>query len=766
MKLACNRSRLVLSRSISTLLLAVGCPVPPGAEAQSLNRPAVEAMGTAALPEVVVTAREERTAYRAETSTSATRLAAPILDTPRSVQVVTPQVIQDRAIIDPQEAVQNVSGVVRTGSRTGQGETYILRGYQQETLFKDGFRAGTLPGGEFAFEGRSDVANIDRIEVLKGPAAILFGRGEPGGVVNYVTKTPAFENRFSLQQQIGEYDFYRTQLGANWNAIPGRLALRADAAYHNTQSFIDFVESERWFVAPAFKLQIGPDTTLTFRGEFNHDDSSTTLAFPYANGEVVRGAPYNRYFGEPDFTNMHNETWRGLLTLDHRWNESHRTTASVHGVSSESDGGNFILFNFAGPLQDPITGDIARAAEIVNNEDEYFTARLEHVWDWTIYESAAPPTTSLSKDDKKVVTPISDDFAVKNQLLVSAEFDRQTVDGGRTLSGHTPLNPFNPHYTGYSPLPLVPGFPLTFDETKSFEAEAISLLILDRLSFGDTVHVSFGGRYEWFDGSSTLNFPLTVPFPSSASSQIEETFNPSAGLVVKPARNVSLYASYAESTNSFKNSGLSTATGAPLDAERARQYEAGVKVEFFGGKLFTTLALFQIEKTDVAGTDPSNPFFSINAGEERSRGVEFDIAGEPLPGWRILANYAYIDARVTDDPLADALGGTTGNRLPGVPEHSGGLFTTYEVQSGALKGLGFGGGVYLADRVEISRQNDGNLSGYAQTDLVLYYQREQWRAQLNMKNLFDNEFYYAGSFGFEAQRANARTFLATLKYEF
>lgn len=675
------RTSLPLASSIAVLLgLSLAQAQTP---AERLNSPAANNLGAAQLPETVVTATNERD-YQATVATSATRIEAPILDTPRSVQVVTSEVMRDRAILDPQEAVQNVSGVQRGGSRTGDGETYVVRGFRQGSLIKDGFRAGELSGGSvFTFEGSTDVANLDRVEVLKGPSAILFGRGEPGGTVNYVTRTPVFENRFSLQQQIGSYDFYRTEVHANWDAVPGKFAIGVDAAYQNNESFIDFVDGESVFVAPAFKWQIGPDTVLTFRGEYLNDDQASSLGVPYdhATGTLIPGVPYNRYFGEPGFTDLNTETWRGVLTLDHRWNESHKTTVSLHGVRTETDGGNFILFNFEGPVQDPVTGDVSRAAERIDFTGEYFTARLDHTWDWTIYQGPVPIT---SKDGKTTTTP-GGFPTVKNQFLFSAEYDYQTTDGLRELSSHTPLNPRRPHYTGYSPRPLLsaPGFPLTFLDNRSTEADATSLLVLDRLSFGETVFISFGGRYEWFRANSRYAYSPESGFGFGSDDLDEGTFNPTAGIVVKPSRNVSIYGSWAESTNSFQNIGLTTVSGAQLDPERARQFEAGVKVELFGGKVFTTLALFQIEKTDVADTDPANPFFSINGGDERSRGVEFDIAGEPIPGWRITANYAYTDARVSGDPT----GLNTGHRLEGVPEHSGGLFTTYEIQEGALKAL-------------------------------------------------------------------------------
>lgn len=757
---ACSSGALLIANSPSILAQT---------PAQRLERPILEERiapsAPASLSEIVVTSESGTTNYRAETATTANRgIAAPILDTPRSVQVVTPQLIQDRKIVDPQEAVQNVSGVQRGGVRAGAGESYIVRGFRQQSLIKDGFRAGEMSGSSlFTFGGPTDAANIDRIEVLKGPSSILYGRGEPGGTVNYVTKLPSFDTRFSLEQQVGSYDFYRTEASANLNIVPDRFAIRLDAAYENNESFIDFVEGERFFVAPSLKWQIGENTLLTFRSEYTNDDRSTTTGIPYINGQVVPGAPYHRYFGEPGVTEMETETWRGLLTLEHKWNESHKTIASVHGSRIEAEGVNFILFNFAGPLQDPVTGDIARAVEEVDFTTEHFTARLDHVWDWTIYEGAA--STVTDKDGKAVAATGRVFPTIKNQMLISGEFERQTTEGMRLLSSHSPLNPRNPNYTGFEPRPLLPfpGFPARFLDDRSTDADALSLLLMNRLSIADTVHITFGGRYEWFDANSQYAYDAATPFGSANNDVSEETFNPFVGLVVKPTRNISLYASYAESTYAFKNVDSATVTGEPLDPERAKQFEVGVKGEFFDNRLLITAAAFEIEKTDVSAEDPNNPFFVINAGEERSRGIEVDITGEPIKGWRIAANYAYVDSRIDSNPV----GLNVGHRLPGVPENSGGIFSTYEIQTGALKGLGFGGGAFFSDRVEYDLSNSGNVSGWVQFDAVVYYKRENFRAQINVKNLTDEEIYFTGvGGGDEVQRGNARTVLASLRFDF
>ncbi len=387
------------------------------------------------------------------------------------MQVVNKRTLQDQLINDPQEAASDVSGVVRTGSYNGIGENYLVRGFQQQDLIKDGFRAGSVSNAGLGAIGPTDVANIERIEVLKGPAAILYGRGEPGGVVNYITRLPGFENRFALEQQFGSYDFYRTQLNATWNALPQRLALGLDAAYDRNASFIDFVGGERYFVAPSLQWQIGRDTTLTFRGEYSHDHRSTIPGLPYDAGRVVPNVPYSRYLGEPGFTDFTNETFRGLLTLEHRWSEGVRTTLSVHDRYGQETGNYFILFNFAGPLIDP-AGNIARGVSINDFDDNNLTARLDQVFEWTIYRGAEPAAAPASKDKDGKSTPAAPTRSsggfptVKNQLLFSAEYDRQDNNDIRVLGGEQPLNLFNPRYVGYAPIPLVPfpNFPLNFAE--------------------------------------------------------------------------------------------------------------------------------------------------------------------------------------------------------------------------------------------------------------------------------------------------------------
>lgn len=212
----------------------------------------------------------------------------------------------------------------------------------------------------------------------------------------------------------------------------------------------------------------------------------------------------------------------------------------------------------------------------------------------------------------------------------------------------------------------------------------------------------------------------------------EDAFSPRVGLIYQPAENLSLYANY---SRSFFPSAALTVDGEPLEPEAGKGFEVGVKTELLARRLLATLAYFNLTKRNVATADPSDPRFPVATGEQQSQGIELDVVGKILPGWGLIASYAYIDAAIAADNRFE-----TGNRLPGVPEHSASLWTKYEIQSGDLAGLGFGLGVnWVGDR-QGDLQNSFNLGSYFLTNAAISYQREDWRFGLNLQNLLNVNF--------------------------
>ena len=229
------------------------------------------------------------------------------------------------------------------------------------------------------------------------------------------------------------------------------------------------------------------------------------------------------------------------------------------------------------------------------------------------------------------------------------------------------------------------------------------------------------------------------------------------GIVYQPSETTSLYASW---SNSFSPQFFSRSrTNQPFNPTTGEQFEIGVKQEFFDNRLSATLALYQLTRQNVLTSDPEDRDFSIQTGEQKSRGVELDVAGEILPGWKIIATYAYTDAFVSEDEDIPV-----GDRLQGIPEHSASLWTTYEIQTGNLQGLGFGAGLVFAGDRQVQLPNTIELPSYVRADASIFYRRDNYRFALNFKNIFDTKYY--NTQGFYITPAAPFTVLGTLTLEF
>ena len=249
----------------------------------------------------------------------------------------------------------------------------------------------------------------------------------------------------------------------------------------------------------------------------------------------------------------------------------------------------------------------------------------------------------------------------------------------------------------------------------------------------DDLHILGGGRYDWATVTSGFDDPAVFRTDTLRDSQ----FSPRVGLVYQPWNWLSLYGNYIESFGA--NNGRST-TGQAFDPQTAEQYEAGLKTDFFDGRLTSTLALYHLTKNNVLTPDPNNPNFQVPIGEARSQGIELDISGQLTDGLSMIATYAFTDARIKKDNF-----GNEGHRLPYVPEHSGSFWLKYDFQQEPLNGLSLGGGVFLADSRFGDAANSFHDDGYARVDLYAAYRYKlgptHLTAQLNLNNVTDTEYF-------------------------
>lgn len=670
--------------------------------------------------EVIATGEAETEEdYTVEEATTATRTDTPLKDIPQSIQVVPQQVIEDQQATRLEDVLRNVSGVSAGDSFGDSVERFTIRGFAQDTTLVNGFRQGAFG------QGLPSVERLERVEVLKGPASILYGNLEPGGVVNLVTKKFLSEPFAETSIELGNFGLFQTSFDFS-DAIDSdkKLLYRLNANFEANDGFRDFEkDTTRVSFSPTISWQIGKNTDLLI--DFNY----LNQANPFDRGIVAIGdgvadIPYDRIFQQPD-DEYELEQISASYQLEHRFSDKWKLRNSFRLVSSDTS--NFTLDSLF--IDD--SGILERGFRRNEDLNENYAIQTNVVGEF--------------KTGK-----------IEHQLLAGVDFDRSTSVGRQGRLPDDPVFLIDIFTQEADPVPDIAPEDLTlFVRDENVRADLIGIYLQDQISLGKKFKFLAGGRLDIYD-QKTIDF--TSDFTSEQS---QEKFSPRLGLVYQPSEPVSLYASYSTSFNPDPFNST-TVDGEVLEPSTGTQYELGVKGEFLDGKLSTTLAFYQIERDNFATTDPDNPDFSIAAREVRSRGIELDVAGEILPGWNIIAAYAYTDAEITEDNDFPV-----GNRLENVPENSASLWTSYQIQQGTFQGLGAGAGVFFVGDRQGDLDNTFTLPSYVRTDAALFYRRDNWQANLNFQNLFDVDYIRSSETFREALRpGDPFTVIGSISVEF
>jgi iron complex outermembrane receptor protein len=735
-----------------TLEPAAALPPPPAPLAQStppeprnLNTEVPRSAKPVKVPEIVVKDVEDR-GYAVDDSSTATRIPAPIHDTPRSVEVVTRQVLDDQKVIRFSEALRNVSGVSQSSTQGGQAGTFMIRGFASElNVFKNGFRDDST----FSSRAQRDIINIESVEVVKGPPSYLYGRSDPGGVINQVTKAPLKNSYYAAEMIIGSYGLYRPQIDMGGALNESKtLTYRFNGMYESGGSYRDGVNTERIFLAPTFGWEMSSRTNLRFEAEYMYDRAPIDRGL-VAFGNGVAPIPVSSYLGDPS-RKLETHQGKATITLWHdisnlfRWRTAFRTAVASGRYSSLES--NFLV----GAESDGIL-NLARYELPTTVQSHYLQNELHGNF-----------TTG----------------SIKHKTIIGIELGREnstaTASGDFGGDTSTPgafsyINLFNTR----DRLFLNPA--LTKFSDSSTQNNILGAYVGDQLDLLDNLHMHFGGRFDLFDQTIT-NRPDDFTSTSSQNNQTDTAFSPSVGIAYQPMKPITLFANYTESF-APQSAGSRSINGTLFTPERGKSYEGGIKYQAFGGRLRSTVALFDIKKKNVLTADPLNGFFfSVATGEQRSKGVEFDIAGQILPGWDIIANYAYIDTRVTKDLLF-----AEGSRAPNSALHQGSLWTTYFFQEGIAQGFGAGIGMYAQGKRNgiFQCQDPANcqapfeMAGYVRMDAALYYRKQEFfkrtnlLAAINFTNVLDHR-YFTGAQNFREIVYTGAPFTAigSLKFEF
>jgi len=641
--------------------------------------------------QIVATDEQEDDYFVPEAST-ATRTGTPLRDIPNSIQVIPQQVIEDQQATGIEDVVTNAAGVTFLGNNDNRELRFSIRGFDNAPVLRDGF---LLPFGSTA--AAPEVANLERIEVLRGPASVLYGQTQPGGVINLVTEQPLSDPYYNLQLQVGNRGFVRPSIDLSGPLTDdGRLLYRLNALYRHEDSFRDYdSDLERFFISPVLTWQISEQTDFTVNLEYIQDDEPADFGL-LAFGDGIADIPFDRVTNNPDAT-IDKDYFSAGYNLEHRFSENWLLRNQFRYIASSYD---YSVLTLPFSL-DESTGILTRAfasqfdesdtyALYTNVQGEFNTGSLEH-------------TLLFGVDLARTENEFGTRFNTSPEFL-------------------TPLDIFDPDYS--TPTPPLDSLPI-FQNTNSI-TDSLGIYIQDQIDILDNLILVAGLRYDVVDRDTTNLVD------DSETDQYDDAVSPRIGIVYQPIEPISLYANYARS---FTPSFATDANGDPLEPEVGEGFEVGIRGEIIEDRLTATFAYFNITKQNVATADPVIPFVSVATGEQRSRGVDFNVTGEILPGWNVIASYAYIDTEITEDNTD-----IEGNRLRGVPENSASLWTTYEIQSGDLQGLGFGLGLNFVGERQGDLANSFQADSYFLTNAAIFYRRERGQVRLNVDNLFDIDY--------------------------
>jgi iron complex outermembrane receptor protein len=676
------------------------------------------APATTTTPVVVVAGARQN--YRSLSATGATKTDARLLDLPQNVRVLTADLLADTGVTTLAGALELASAISRQSNLGGLWDSYAMRGFTGDPNYGADYMVNGFNASR-GYNGLRDAANTASVEILKGPASALYGRGEPGGAVNIITRKPRFVPAYAADFSVGSFQSYRSAVDLT-GPLGERVAYRLSAAHETGDSFRDRVHSERTLVAPSFIWLLGDATTLSYEVEAARQRTPFDRGVP-AIGGVLGLVPNTRFLGEPGDGPMTVRSVGQQLFLRHEINQRWSLQA---GVSSRTSS----LSGISSELNDILAdGRTARRQ------------RRQRDYDATDLAGRAELLGVLTTG------------ALAHHLL--AGIDAYHFDDDRVALRRNPSTT-NPYAIDlYQPVYGAVADPLTLQASTRERQRARGLYLQDQIDLSAQWKALLGVRHDAFD-QVVDNRRTQV-----ATGQHLHAWSPRAGLVYQPLPNLSLYASVARSFRPNSGVGLDNGAFAP---ERGHAAEAGVKLDSADGKLSTTLALFKIDKNNVLTTNPRDPNYSIAAGEVGSKGLELDVAGEIVREVRLSAAYAYTDAAVTrgDNSIV------TGSALPNVPRHSANLIITPRFRLGSGVATLGGGLNYVGERSgDVAVSSAFRLPAYTIAQLIASYApNAAWRVALNVNNLF-NKTYYASSYSrFWVNPGTARSAKLTAHYQF
>ncbi|MBF8756738.1 TonB-dependent siderophore receptor [Pseudomonas guariconensis] len=658
--------------------------------------------------------------YKATRSASATRTDTALHETPQSISVVPSDVLHDTASTRLQDGLDYAGGVGRANNFGGQGlTTFTVRGFTTGEFYRNGFPINR------GYPNAPDANTVERLEVLRGPATSLYGRGDPGGTFNVVSKQPLAERKVTLGSQFDDQGMQRATLDATGPLDEeGRLAYRLNVLGEGGETFRDDVQSERYDVAPVLSWQVNDTTRIVFEGDFMRNNHPLDRGLTRFANQRDNASRDTNVWEKGSDNLLHNDNNMAQLRFEHQLNDDWTLGGGMQWLDGTLQG-NAVEANALQP-----------DGRTLGRNFNY--RKLE----WT------------DRDYQLNLTGHFDTAGFAHTLLTGVEYEdydyqsfiRRSANGADAY----PIDLFDPALG--QPRPALTR--TTTDDKENLKTWAA--FVQDQVALTDRLKALAGLRFERFEHQYDNYLPGSTDWTAA-----DNAITPRLGLMYDLTDTVAIYANTARS---FKPNSGASRQGQGFDPEKGKSYELGVKWEALDRQLSVDAAIYHIVKENVLANDPLDPTgtYKIAAGEVRSRGLDINVAGNLTPEWRVIGGYAYVDAEVTKDTSLP-----NGTRLANIPRNSFSLLNTYEFQDGGLKGLGLGMGVkYVDDRAGQTATQTYTMEQYTVVHLLSFYQvNEHVRLNLDLKNLFNKE-YDEGAFNSYVYPGAPRTVQAGVSYTF
>jgi len=689
----------------ASLLAGVAMAVYPAA---AFAQQAEDTAQTASDSEITVVGQREQ--YRGD---------VPLQEVPQTVQLIDGQMLKDLNITKLENALELASGVARQNNFGGLWDSFAVRGFAGDENFPSGFLVNGFNGGR-GYGGPRDASNIERIEVLKGPNGAVFGRGEPGGTINIITKKATLGDTFgSAAFSAGSYNTYRGEGDVNV-ALSDSIAVRLNGAIQDADSFRDTLHSHKIVASPSILFQPSSSTSLSYEMEY------VDLSVPFDRGVVaVDGKlgliPRSRFLGEPGDKNM-------------------QVGALGHQVQFKQGLGGTWVFLAGFGYRDTSFKGYSSDAELVAgrqilDDDKVHLARQRRYRDFNTTNASLRAEVS-----GRVYTG-----SIAHHVLFGADWDQFNIDliqlrfrpppyvaGGPITAANNAIDIYNPVY-GQTPVPTG----VVFD---SFEKQrAWGVYGQDQIDLSDSLKLRLGGRYDHFKQH------ILQRATGAVTEVTKNRFSPTIGALYQISEPLAIYAAYG--TGFRPNSGTDAAAN-PFAPETSKSYEVGLRYASPGDVVNASIAAFHMIKNNILTTDPINAGFSIAAGQARSNGVEAEVNAH-LPGdFDIFATYSYTDAQWTKSALDPGFGLTIlpGDSLINIPKHQANLLVTKGFEVANTGKFTIGAGVNYASRRLGETGTDFHLPSYTLVRVMASYEPADWvKFSVDATNLFD-KVWYASSY--------------------